>query len=235
MSKQEKSFQMKERGVMVTMVLSFVVVLAVVGMVTFRGYENKLEEQEQKDETTKANTEEIVLPEQKVEDQDMAEEAPTLPQEPEVENVDSSTENIVTAAFTENSTLDWPASGNVLMNYSMDQLTYFATLEQYRYNPALIIGGSEGEPICASAAGTVKSVEKLAQTGTTVTLDMGNGYEAVYGQLTDVIVEAGEYLVRGELLGYLNQPSKYYSVEGPNLYFEVKKDGVSVNPMDYME
>lgn len=240
MNKKEKSFQMKRKGAMVGMVLCFVVVIAVVGMATFRSYENKMEEQiakaeekqqelEKMKETTQANTEDIVIPEKEVED------VPSPEMEPATDEVNVETTHVAAAAFTEDSILDWPASGNVLMNFSMDQTTYFSTLEQYKYNPALIVGGTEGEPIYAAAAGTVKSVEELAQTGMTVTLDMGNGYEAVYGQLRDVEVSEGEYLVRGEILGYLNQPTKYYSVEGTNLYFEVKKDGVSVNPMDYME
>ena len=29
----------------------------------------------------------------------------------------------------------WPVSGTVLMNYSMDKTVYFATLDQYKYNP----------------------------------------------------------------------------------------------------
>ena len=47
--------------------------------------------------------------------------------------------------------LNGTASGAVLINYSMDKTVYFATLEQYKYNPALIVGGEVGEMIGASA------------------------------------------------------------------------------------
>ena len=137
--------------------------------------------------------------------------------------------------FSEESTLAWPASGAVLISYSMDQTVFFQTLEQYKYNPAMIIGGEVGETINASAAGIVASIEETAQTGMTVTLDMGNGYSAVYGQLTDVPVSAGDHVAAGEPVGTLAEPTKYYSVEGPNLYFEVLKDGEPVDPMNYME
>ncbi|MEI3219908.1 MAG: hypothetical protein V8S08_10220 [Lachnoclostridium sp.] len=36
------------------------------------------------------------------------------------------------------------------------------------------------------------------------------------------------------VLGYVSEPTKYYSVEGCNVYFEMRKDGQPVNPMDYM-
>ena len=137
--------------------------------------------------------------------------------------------------FSEDSILAWPASGAVIMGYSMDQTVFFQTLEQYQYNPAMIIGGEVGETIAASAAGIVTSIEETAQTGTTVTLDMGNGYSAIYGQLTEVPFAIGDYVAAGAALGTLNEPTKYYSVEGPNLYFEIQKDGSPVDPMNFME
>ena len=137
--------------------------------------------------------------------------------------------------FTQESTLAWPASGATLLSFSMDHTVYFPTLEQYKYNPALIIGGSQGEVINAAATGIVESIEETAQTGTTVTLDMGNGYTAVYGQLDEVPVAVGDYVAAGEEVGTLNAPTKYYSVEGTNLYFEVMKDGEPVDPMNFME
>lgn len=137
--------------------------------------------------------------------------------------------------FTQDSTLSWPASGATLLSFSMDHTVYFPTLEQYKYNPALIIGGTQGEVINAAAAGIVESVEETAQTGTTVTLDMGNGYTAVYGQLDEVPVAVGDYIAAGDEVGTLNAPTKYYSVEGTNLYFEVMKDGAPVDPMNFME
>ena len=41
--------------------------------------------------------------------------------------------------FTEDSELLWPVDGQVIMNYSMDKTVYFSTLDQFKYNPALII------------------------------------------------------------------------------------------------
>lgn len=78
-------------------------------------------------------------------------------------------------------------------------------------------------------------MEVNAQTGNTVTMDLGNGYEAVYGQLKEVPVQEGNYVEQGELVGYLSEPTKYYSVEGCNLYFQLLKDGEPVNPMEYMD
>lgn len=87
------------------------------------------------------------------------------------------------ANFTSDSKMIWPVSGTVLMNYSMDKTVYFATLDQYKYNPALVISGAEGDQVLCGAPGIIKSIDVTAQTGTTVTVDLGNGYEVLYGQL----------------------------------------------------
>ena len=78
------------------------------------------------------------------------------------------------------------------MNYSMDKTVYFATLDQYKYNPALVISGAEGDQVLCGAPGIIKSIDVTAQTGTTVTVDLGNGYEVLYGQLKEVPVKVGD-------------------------------------------
>lgn len=134
---------------------------------------------------------------------------------------------------TEN--MSWPLQGNVIMNYSMDQTIYFATLDQYKYNPAIVIQAEINAPVEAVSAGKVISIENNAETGTTVTVDMGDGYSAVYGQLKEIAWNTGDSVAAGEVIGYVSEPTKYYSVEGANLYFELLKDGAPVNPMEYLE
>ena len=241
MNKNEKPFSLKGKGAAVGIVICFVAVIVMVGAFTFNNYQKKLDEQlakaeeqteqlaKEKSEATTAN--DIVLPEAEG----------NTSTENETEDNESTADNSATASgasdvwFSEESVLEWPASGAILINYSMDKTVYFSTLEQYKYNPALVIGGEVGETIAASAAGIVTNVEQSAQTGTTVTLDMGNGYTAVYGQLKEVPLQIGDYVAAGETVGYLSEPTKYYSVEGTNLYFEILKDGEPVNPLDFME
>ena len=45
-------------------------------------------------------------------------------------------------------------NGNVLLDYSMDQTTYFPTLDQYKLSPAIAVGAVEGAPVVAAVNGT---------------------------------------------------------------------------------
>lgn len=250
MNKNERPSFLKGRGAAVGIVICFVAVIALVGAYTFNNYQKdidrqmaKAEEQAEqltKDETEETTADDITLPETDDTDDTGSEGL-------SAEDVQDGTDDISAGEaetsgadtsgvwFSEDSVLTWPASGAVIMGYSMDQTVFFQTLEQYKYNPAMVISGEVGETINASATGIVTNIEETAQTGTTVSLDMGNGYTAVYGQLTDVPLAVGDYVNAGEMIGSLNEPTKYYSIEGPNLYFQVLKDGTPIDPMNFME
>lgn len=133
--------------------------------------------------------------------------------------------------FKEEDGLVWPIVGDVLINYSMDQTIYFPTLQQYKYNPAIVIAANQGENITAAANGRVTFVGYDPTIGNTVVMDLGNGYELTYGQLENITVSEGSYVAVGDGIGTVASPTKYYSVEGTNVYFKLTKDGQPVNPM----
>lgn len=133
--------------------------------------------------------------------------------------------------FSDSDTLIWPIVGNILVNYSMDKTVYFPTLQQYKYNPAIIIQASEGDLITSASAGKVKSVFQDPKIGNAVVMELGGGYEATYGQLTNILVSEGSYVAAGDIIAEVAAPTKYFSVEGTNVYFKLTKDGEPVNPM----
>lgn len=133
--------------------------------------------------------------------------------------------------FSDEDTLVWPISGNILVNFSMDKTIYFPTLDQYKYNPAIVIEAHEGDLITAAAAGKVTAVYEDREIGNAVTTELGNGYEVTYGQLANILVSEGSYVAKGDVIAQVAAPTKYYSVEGTNVYFSLTKDGEPINPM----
>lgn len=152
----------------------------------------------------------------------------------ETTDVSASAVNLPVVNFSEDTLMEWPVNGNILLDYSMEQTTYFPTLDQYKLSPAISVGAVEGAPVVAAVNGTVYSVEQNAQTGTTLTMELGNGYQAVYGQLTDLTVSEGDTVKKGTTIGYIAQPTKYYSTEGTNLYFAMRKNGEPIDPIEYL-
>ena len=137
--------------------------------------------------------------------------------------------------FGEEDGLVWPIVGDVLINFSMDKTIYFPTLDQYKYNPAIVIAATQGENISAAADGRVTSVSYDPGTGNTVVMELGNGYELTYGQLENITVSEGSYVQVGDGIGTVAAPTKYYSTEGTNVYFKLTKDGEPVNPLSKLQ
>ena len=139
-----------------------------------------------------------------------------------------------TLDFHEEDGLIWPIVGDVLINYSMDKTIYFPTLQQYKYNPAIVIAATQGASISAAANGRVTSVGYDPVIGNMIVMDLGNGYELTYGQLENITVSEGSYVSVGDGIGTVASPTKYYSLEGTNVYFKLTKDGAPVNPMSQL-
>lgn len=134
-------------------------------------------------------------------------------------------------SFAGTDALTLPVVGEVLLDYSMDKAIYHATMQQYKYNPALVLAAAEGTVITAAADGIVKSIYYDAQTGNTVTFDVGDGYELTYGQLEEIAVAEGDRVSAGDLIGKVAKPTIYYSEEGSNIYLKLTKNGTPVDPL----
>ena len=219
----------RDKSTAVGLVICFVAMIAIVGSVTFSNYKNKTKGELAKTEEKKQTVQEEE-PTQVTQGTDIQAE---IIEEPHVEPSVIVEKNPF--SFSEKDTLRWPVDGNVILNYSMDETVYFATLDQYKYNPAILIAGEVGDNVVSARVGKVTSIKSDAQTGNTVTVSLGDGYEVIYGQIGEVCVEEGGTLSEREIIGYLGEPTKYYSVEGCNLYFQLLKDGEPVNPMEFLD
>lgn len=250
MNKSPKSLKKKRASVGIA--ICFVAAVAIVGTYTLRSYQESerqelgasddtnTAEEETKEPSRSANTDRLIIDTD--DDEDAVSEPDTKENGTETseENAQDEMSGVRTSGsstslnFTEDSEILWPVNGQILLNYSMDKTVYFSTLDQYKYNPALIISGAEGDQVISGAAGIVKSIDVTAQTGTTVNLDLGNGYELFVGQLKEVPVNTGDYVDANTVIGYVSQPTKYYSVEGCNVYYEMRKDGQPVDPLQFV-
>ncbi|MDO4269181.1 MAG: peptidoglycan DD-metalloendopeptidase family protein [Eubacteriales bacterium] len=137
--------------------------------------------------------------------------------------------------FSDSSKMLWPVRGNVVLDYNMESTIYFPTLDQYKCNPGLVIQGEISDPVYAPANARVLEAGTNEEIGNYLVLDLGNDYSVVCGQLKEVAAVAGEYLEKGQLMGYVAEPTKYYTIEGSNIFLEMKHRDAPVDPLDYLE
>lgn len=138
-------------------------------------------------------------------------------------------------SFSEKDKLEWPVKGDILMGFNMDKTIYFPTLDVYKCNPAIMISTTDGMDVKCAAAGVVREVYVDNETGTTIKIAIGDGYEVTYGQLKDVNVGISDTVRAGDMIGRVAPPTKYFTKEGCNLYFKLTKNGEALDPLLYLK
>lgn len=128
-----------------------------------------------------------------------------------------------------------PLSGETVAVFSVDKLTYDATLGDWRTHDGIDIQAAAGAEVVATGAGTVVSVEEDGRMGTTVVVDHHNGYVTTYASLQpEPPVLAGDSVTAGTVIGTVGNTSLTEAALGAHLHFSVAKDGETVDPAEYL-
>ena len=142
---------------------------------------------------------------------------------------------ILSLNFGVGETIAWPVEGNVIQYYSMDTTVYFPTLKQYKCSPAIEIQSEAGAPVVAPANAKIVEIGEDVKIGRYIRMEIGGDYQILLGQLDELHVNEGDYIARGTQIGTLAAPTRYYVVEGDNLYFQMIRGEETVDPLDYLE
>ncbi len=100
-----------------------------------------------------------------------------------------------------------------------------------RIHTGVDIGGESGDAIHAADDGVVVSAGWLGGYGNATIIDHGGGIATLYGHQSQLAVSAGERVSRGQVIGRVGCTG---TCTGPHLHFEVRIDGVPVNPVPYV-
>ncbi|MFQ9509809.1 MAG: peptidoglycan DD-metalloendopeptidase family protein [Lachnospiraceae bacterium] len=137
--------------------------------------------------------------------------------------------------FNAESKMQWPVQGNLLREYSMDKTVYYATLEQYKVSPGIVIQAEVGTPVSVPFDAQVMSIGSNEEIGNYVVLSLGNEYRVILGQLKDINIAEGQFVTAATVIASVNDPTKYYSVEGANLYLELLNGEAPIDPLEFIQ
>lgn len=102
----------------------------------------------------------------------------------------------------------------------------------YEMHSGIDFRGPIGTPIYATADGIVVTAQFSGGYGQHVVVDHGYGYETLYAHMSDIEVQAGDRVRRGDLVGALGSTGRS---SGPHLHYEVHRNGQAVNPRYYLD
>jgi murein DD-endopeptidase MepM/ murein hydrolase activator NlpD len=118
--------------------------------------------------------------------------------------------------------LIWPVNGPITSPFGM---------RWGRMHEGIDIGVGYGTPIEAAASGTVIYAGWESGYGNFVVIDHGNGLATAYGHQSRIAVSNGQQVTQGQVIGYVGCTGHCF---GPHLHFEVRVNGVAVDPLNYL-
>jgi septal ring factor EnvC (AmiA/AmiB activator) len=125
--------------------------------------------------------------------------------------------------------LDWPVKGELLSGFGKTRHREYAA-EVFRNG--IDIRVSLGQDIKAVEKGTVAFADRFAGYGKMIIVDHGERYYTVYAHLAEILKKNGDSVKRSETLGLAGDSD---SLAGAKLYFELRKDGRSVDPLPWFK
>ena len=88
-----------------------------------------------------------------------------------------------------------------------------------------------GTPVYATADGIISRADWYSSYGLFISVNHGAAMSTRYAHLSRLAVAAGDNVKKGDLIGYVGSTGRS---TGPHLHYEVRVDGVAVNPIPYM-
>lgn len=124
--------------------------------------------------------------------------------------------------------LPWPASGTLASTFGRQEHPRFRTVT---FNRGIEITAPQGRDIVAVAEGTAIYADWFKGYGRLVILDHGSGYFTLYAHASDILIKTGDTVSGGQIIAKVGDSG---SLEGPQLYFELRHKGKPQDPLTWL-
>ena len=125
--------------------------------------------------------------------------------------------------------LIWPTVGRITSGFGVRQMPYG---QGYQFHTGVDITNSYKTQIKATADGIIAYVGYNGSYGRLIIINHNNNYETYYAHLDSYIVQIGQKITRGQIIGYMGNSGR---TTGVHLHYEVRYKGEPVNPYYYMK
>jgi len=122
----------------------------------------------------------------------------------------------------------WPTAGKITSSYGWRTHPIYKVR---KFHTGIDIGAPSGQSIKAAADGLVIYSGWVNGYGNTLIIDHGNGITTLYGHTSKLLVGKGKVVKAGDVVAKVGSTG---NSTGPHLHFEVRKNGVPINPMDWL-
>ncbi|MCB5261643.1 MAG: peptidoglycan DD-metalloendopeptidase family protein [Candidatus Cloacimonetes bacterium] len=122
----------------------------------------------------------------------------------------------------------WPVRGQIIRNFGQETRSYNTSV----VSNGVDIAVREGTKVVAVDSGEVVFSDRYGGQGKMVIIDHKNGFFSLYGFNSDLVVNRGDTVSRGQMIARSGMTG---SATQASLHFELRKDGAAINPLPYFE
>ena len=161
---------------------------------------------------------------------------PVIATQPQAESTAPATQATIPAP-TEKKTLKVtaPVSGETIVGYSMEALSYNDTTRDWRVHNGVDIAADTGTEVLAAADGEVISVYEDDTLGHTVIIRHDGGYTTKYSSLAEnVCVAQGDQVTMGDPIGYVSDTAIVETTLGSHVHFSVTYQDDPMDPAEFL-
>lgn len=122
----------------------------------------------------------------------------------------------------------WPTNGDITSRFGWRNSPFGWGSD---WHPGIDIANSLGTAIMATADGVVIMSGWFGGYGKCIQIDHGYGIVTLYGHNSQLAVEVGEKVKKGEVIAYMGSTG---ASTGSHLHYEIRVNGTAVNPANYL-
>ena len=170
---------------------------------------------------------------------DFVSEVPVVNDVPDLVNEEVFTESVDASEVVEEQaeTINYrlPVSGELQKDFSVDELLWDETMQDWRTHNGVDIETEDGAEVVTAAPGTVTEAYEDELYGFVVKVEHSDGRISIYKNMGKIVVKKDDVVDDGQMIGTVGNRGAFEMTQNPHLHFEIIYEEKYINPLEFIK